>query len=101
MTGASSRRAIPHEVHALRCRALSHPTGGAPVLRLIAIRPGTYQGQQAADWEFIFQGLHVTDRVVEIAGRGYSLCFQTSEADFPAALPTAQTMFATFVPAPP
>ena len=56
-----------------------------PSYERIRIEPVDYQGVEAADWEFTFEGLHVLNRVFVVDGTGHSLWLQTPEDDYSAA----------------
>ncbi len=69
-----------------------------PSYEQIRIEPVDYQGVEAADWEFTFQGLHVLNRVFVVGGTGHSLWLQTPEDDFSAAREDFDAIVDAFVP---
>jgi hypothetical protein len=75
-----------------------------PTYQEIAISRVDYRGYEAADWEFTYESggapLHVINRVFVVDGRGYSLFFQTRQADDRDAVRQEfEQMAASFVPA--
>ncbi|MDT7546235.1 MAG: eukaryotic-like serine/threonine-protein kinase [Actinomycetota bacterium] len=74
-----------------------------PSYQEVAIKPVEYRGWTAADWEFTYSDggaqLHAFDRVFVVAGRGYSLFFQTHGDDsWSAARNDFDTIASTFQP---
>jgi hypothetical protein len=52
----------------------------AAVVRELRIEPTTYQGYEAALWEYTYQGQHATNLGIVTPGPGYALNFQTAES---------------------
>ncbi len=93
-TGTGQPDAVADRERAAESFARRHPT-----YREISIAAADYRGYPAADWEFTYEGLRVFDRVFVVDGRGYSLLFQTPQADYPRAQDDLQAILATFRPA--
>ena len=51
-----------------------------PDYRELRIEPTTYQGYEAALWEYTYQGQHATNLGIVTSGPGYALNFQTAES---------------------
>ncbi|MCW2613007.1 MAG: prkC 8, partial [Frankiales bacterium] len=70
-----------------------------PTYEQVRIDEVDYRGYEAADWEFTYEGLHVLNRVFVVEGTGYSLFFQTPQADFAAARADVDGILEAFQPA--
>ncbi len=77
-TGPGQPDAVADRESQARTFARRHPS-----YQEIRIEPVDYRGyEEAADWEFTYEGLHVINRVFVVDGTGHSLFFQTRAGDF-------------------